>query len=61
MDEKNSVMTHPKAVPDPEVPEKTVRRKGEIDPSVASNAIALLTWGLLSLTAKRKRRKEDRR
>lgn len=27
MEEKNSVMTHPKAVPDPEVPEKTVRRK----------------------------------
>jgi transposase-like protein len=27
VDEKNSVMTHPKAVPDPEVPEKTVRRK----------------------------------
>ena len=27
MDEKNSVMTHPKAVPDPEVPEKAVRRK----------------------------------
>ena len=27
MEEKNVVMTHPKAVPDPEVPEKTVRRK----------------------------------
>ena len=27
MEEKKSVMTHPKAVPDPEVPEKTVRRK----------------------------------
>jgi transposase-like protein len=27
VEEKNSVMTHPKAVPDPEVPEKTVRRK----------------------------------
>ena len=27
MEEKNTVMTHPKAVPDPEVPEKTVRRK----------------------------------
>ena len=27
MDEKKSVMTHPKVVPDPEVPEKTVRRK----------------------------------
>ena len=27
MEEKNSVMVHPKAVPDPEVPEKTVRRK----------------------------------
>ena len=27
MEERNSVMTHPKAVPDPEVPEKTVRRK----------------------------------
>ena len=27
MEEKNAVMTHPKAVPDPEVPEKTVRRK----------------------------------
>jgi transposase len=26
-EEKNTVMTHPKAVPDPEVPEKTVRRK----------------------------------
>ena len=27
VEEKNVVMTHPKAVPDPEVPEKTVRRK----------------------------------
>ena len=27
MEEKNAVMAHPKAVPDPEVPEKTVRRK----------------------------------
>ena len=27
VEEKNSVMAHPKAVPDPEVPEKTVRRK----------------------------------
>jgi transposase-like protein len=27
MEEKNSVMARPKAVPDPEVPEKTVRRK----------------------------------
>jgi transposase len=27
VEEKNTVMTHPKAVPDPEVPEKTVRRK----------------------------------
>ena len=27
VEEKNAVMTHPKAVPDPEVPEKTVRRK----------------------------------
>jgi transposase len=27
MEEKNSVMVHPKAVPDPEVPEKTARRK----------------------------------
>jgi transposase-like protein len=27
MEEKNSAMTHPKIVPDPEVPEKTVRRK----------------------------------
>ena len=27
MDEKKSVMAHPKVVPDPEVPEKTVRRK----------------------------------
>jgi transposase len=27
MNEKNSAMVHPKAVPDPEVPEKTVRRK----------------------------------
>jgi transposase len=27
VEEKNSVMTHPKAVPDPEVPEKTARRK----------------------------------
>ena len=27
MEEKNSVMTHPRAVPDPEVPEKVVRRK----------------------------------
>jgi transposase len=27
VEEKNSVMVHPKAVPDPEVPEKTVRRK----------------------------------
>jgi transposase len=27
VEEKNSVMTHPKAVPDPEVPEKAVRRK----------------------------------
>ena len=27
MEEKNLVMTHPKAVPDPEVPEKTARRK----------------------------------
>ena len=27
MEEKNTVMAHPKAVPDPEVPEKTVRRK----------------------------------
>ena len=27
MEEKNAVMVHPKAVPDPEVPEKTVRRK----------------------------------
>ena len=27
MEEKNAVMTHPKAVPDPEVPEKTMRRK----------------------------------
>lgn len=27
MEEKKSVMVHPKAVPDPEVPEKTVRRK----------------------------------
>lgn len=27
MEEKNSVMTHPRAVADPEVPEKTVRRK----------------------------------
>jgi transposase-like protein len=27
MKEKKSVMAHPKAVPDPEVPEKTVRRK----------------------------------
>jgi hypothetical protein len=33
----------------------------EIDPSVASSAIALLTCGLLMLTAKRKRKKEDRR
>jgi len=33
----------------------------EIDPSVASSAIALLACGLLSLTARRKRRKEDRR
>jgi transposase len=27
MDEKKSAMVHPKVVPDPEVPEKTVRRK----------------------------------
>ena len=27
MEEKNSVMTHPRAVADPEVPEKTARRK----------------------------------
>jgi transposase len=27
VEEKNTVMTQPKAVPDPEVPEKTVRRK----------------------------------
>jgi transposase-like protein len=27
MDEKNSAATHPKVIPDPEVPEKTVRRK----------------------------------
>ena len=27
MDEKKSVMAHPKVVPDPEVPEKTVRRR----------------------------------
>jgi transposase len=27
VEERNSVMTHPKAVPDPEVPEKTARRK----------------------------------
>jgi len=27
VEEKNAVMTHPKAVPNPEVPEKTVRRK----------------------------------
>ncbi len=27
MEEKHTVMTHPKAVPDPEVPEKAVRRK----------------------------------
>ena len=27
MEEKNTVMAHPKAVPDPEVAEKTVRRK----------------------------------
>ena len=27
MEEKNAVMTHPKVVPDPEVPEKTARRK----------------------------------
>ncbi len=27
MDDKNSVMAHPKVVPDPEVPEKTMRRK----------------------------------
>ena len=27
MEEKNTVMTHPKTVPDPEVPEKTARRK----------------------------------
>ena len=27
MEEKNSVMAHPKVVPDPEVPEKAVRRK----------------------------------
>ncbi len=27
MEEKKSVMVHPKAVPDPEVPEKAVRRK----------------------------------
>jgi len=27
VEEKNPVMTHPKAVPEPEVPEKTVRRK----------------------------------
>ncbi len=27
MEERNTVMTHPKAVPDPEVPGKTVRRK----------------------------------
>ena len=27
MEEKNSIMIHPKAVPDPEVPEKAVRRK----------------------------------
>ena len=27
MEEKKSVMVHPKVVPDPEVPEKTVRRK----------------------------------
>ena len=27
MEEKNAVMTHPRAVADPEVPEKTVRRK----------------------------------
>ena len=27
MDEKNSAVAHPKVVPDPEVPEKTVRRK----------------------------------
>ena len=27
MDDKNSAMAHPKVVPDPEVPEKTVRRK----------------------------------
>jgi hypothetical protein len=32
----------------------------EIDPGVASSAIGLLTCGLLMLTAKRKRRKEDR-
>jgi hypothetical protein len=32
----------------------------EIDPSVASSAIGLLTCGLLSLTAKRKRKREDR-
>lgn len=27
MDEKKSVMAHPRVVPDPEVPEKTVRRR----------------------------------
>ena len=27
VEEKNSVMTHPRAVADPEVPEKTARRK----------------------------------
>lgn len=27
MDEKKSAMTHPRVVPDPEVPEKTTRRK----------------------------------
>src|SRR5271157_711685 len=27
VEEKNTVMTHPKTVPDPEVPEKTARRK----------------------------------
>jgi transposase-like protein len=27
VEEKNAVITHPKAVPDPEVPEKTARRK----------------------------------
>ena len=54
MDEKEGKMSAPAgaSVPAGGVP--------EIDPSVASSAIALLTCGLLMLTAKRKRTREDR-